>query len=154
MSAEFPELERGQAAAATKRKHIPTWLYKQAHRLTDEMTEIRTEIENIGTFNAGKQKEKVLKLLMDWYPQINAFESKLKPYDAQLKILRENESAFRFETEQAQWALQKERQEGQSLIYELREYQDFISSIPSELLEELKQRYEMSQQQQNQNFEL
>ena len=41
MSAEFPELERGQAAAATKRKHIPTWLYKQAHRLTDEMTEIR-----------------------------------------------------------------------------------------------------------------
>ena len=154
MSAEFPELERGQAAAATKRKHIPTWLYKQAHRLTDEMTEIRTEIENIGTFNAGKQKEKVLKLLMDWYPQINAFESKLKPYDAQLKILKENESAFRFETERAQWALQKERQEGQSLIYELREYQDFISSIPPELFEELKQRYEMGQQQQKQSFVL
>ena len=154
MAAEFPELERGQAAAATKRKHIPTWLYKQAHRLTDEMTAVRTEIENIGTFNAGKQKEKVLKLLMDWYPRINAFESKLKPYDDQLKILRENESVYRLETERAQWALQKERQDGQSLIYELREYQDFISSIPPELLEELKQRYEMSQQQQNQNFEL
>ncbi len=124
------------------------------HRLTDEMTEIHNEIENIGTFNAGKQKEKVLKLLMDWYPRINAFESKLKPYDDQLKILRENESAFRYETEQAQWALQKERQEGQSLIYELREYQDFISSIPPELFEELKQRYEMGQQQQEQSFEL
>jgi Plasmid recombination enzyme. len=147
MSAEFPELERGQAAAATKRKHIPTWLYKQAHRLTDEMTEIRTEIENIGTFNAGKQKEKVLKLLMDWYPRINAFESKLKPYDEQLKILRENQSVYRSETERAQWALQKERQEGQSLIYELQEYQDFISSIPPELLDELKSRYVQQGQQ-------
>lgn len=150
MSAEFPALERGQAAAATKRKHIPTWLYKQAHRLTDEMTEIHNEIENIGTFNAGKQKEKVLKLLMDWYPRINAFESKLKPYDDQLKILRENESAFRYETEQAQWALQKERQEGQSLIYELREYQDFINSIPESLREELIARYEHEQQTQEQ----
>jgi uncharacterized protein YeaC (DUF1315 family) len=118
------------------------------------MTEIRNEIEDIGTFNASKQKEKVLKLLMDWYPRINAFESKLKPYDDQLKILRENESAFRYETERAQWSLQKERQEGQSLIYELREYQDFISSIPPELFEELKQRHEMSQQQQKQDFEL
>ena len=32
MAAEFPELERGEAAAVTKRKHVPTWLYKQAHR--------------------------------------------------------------------------------------------------------------------------
>lgn len=154
MAEQFPELERGQSAASTKRKHIPTWLYKQAHRLTQQMTELQDEIQNIGTFNAGKQKEKVLKLLMDWYPQINAFESKLKPYDDQLNILRENESAFRFETERAQWALQKERQEGQSLIYELREYQDFINSIPPELFKELKQRYEPSQQQQKQNFEL
>lgn len=61
---------------------------------------------------------------------------------------------YRLETERAQWALQKEQQEGQSLIYELREYQDFISSIPPELFEELKQRYEMGQQQQKQSFEL
>lgn len=151
MAERFPELERGQSAASTKRKHIPTWLYKQAHRLTDEMTEIRTEIENIGTFNAGKQKEKVLKLLMDWYPRINAFESKLKPYDDQLKTLRENESAFRYETERAQWALQKERQEGQSLIYELREYQEFIQSIPESLWEDLIARYEHKQQNQEQS---
>ena len=34
---EFPQLERGQSAAVTKRKHVPTWLYKQAHQLTGEM---------------------------------------------------------------------------------------------------------------------
>jgi len=40
MAQEFPQLERGQVAAVTKRKHIPTRLYKQAHRLTDEMKQI------------------------------------------------------------------------------------------------------------------
>ena len=37
MAEEFPQLERGQSAAVTKRKHVPTWLYKQAHQLTGEM---------------------------------------------------------------------------------------------------------------------
>ena len=57
MAAQFPGLDRGQAAAVTKRKHIPTWLYKQAHRLTKEMTRIQKDIEKIGTFNANKQKK-------------------------------------------------------------------------------------------------
>ena len=58
MAAEFPDLERGQSAAVTRRKHIPTWLYKQSHRLTDEMKQIRTELEQIGTLNAKRQREK------------------------------------------------------------------------------------------------
>ncbi len=98
MTAEFPGLERGQAAAVTKRRHIPTWLYKQSHRLTEEMTRIRKDIENIGTFNANKQREKALRRL-----------------------------------------------ENQSLPDELQEYRDFIDSIPQEILEELKTRYEMSE---------
>lgn len=80
MSEEFPELDRGQAAAVTRRKHVPAWMYKQAHRLTDGMEQIHSEINSIGTLNAGKQREKVLKLLSKWYLQVNAFEAKLKPY--------------------------------------------------------------------------
>lgn len=56
--------------------------------------------------NAGKQREKILKLLMDWYPQVNAFEAKL------------------------------------------REYQDFIESIPEDVFEELKQRYTLKHEHQ------
>ena len=145
MAAEFPELERGQSAAVTKRKHIPTWIYKQAHRLTEEMTTIRGEIETIGVLNAGKQKEKILELLTDWYPRINAFEAKLKPYEEQFKILKGNEVVLRDQAEAAQWALQREQQTGRSLLHELREYQDFIETIPPETLEELKRRYELGQ---------
>lgn len=141
MAEEFPQLERGQSAAVTKRKHVPTWLYKQAHQLTGEMKQIRKEIKNIGTLNAGKQREKLLKLLMDWYPQVNAFEAKLRPYDTQLKIMKQNETVLRQNEQRAQWLQQQERQEKESLLYELREYQDFIESIPEEVFEELQQKY-------------
>lgn len=149
MAEEFPQLERGQSAAVTRRKHVPTWLYKQAHQLTDEMKQIRKEIKNIGTLNAGKQREKILKLLMDWYPQVNAFEAKLRPYDAQLKIMEQNETVLRQNEQRAQWLQQQERQEKESLLYELREYQDFIDSIPEDVLDELKRRYALGQEQQS-----
>lgn len=151
MAEEFPQLERGQSAAVTKRKHVPTWLYKQAHQLTGEMKQIRKEIKSIGTLNAGKQREKILKLLMDWYPQVNAFEAKLRPYDAQLKIMEQNETILRQNEQRAQWLQQQERQEKESLLYELREYQDFIESIPEDVFEELKRKYELGQIQ-NQDF--
>ena len=104
MAAEFPDLERGQSAAVTRRKHIPTWLYKQSHRLTNEMMQIRTELEQTNPLNAKRQREKILKLLEQWYPQVNAFEAKLKPYDDQIKILRQNEQIYRLETEEAKRA--------------------------------------------------
>ncbi len=154
MAAQFPGLERGQAAAVTKRKHIPTWLYKQSHRLTEEMTRIRKDIENIGTFNANKQREKVLRRLEKWYPQVNAFEAKLRPYDEQLKLLRQNETILRHNETQAQWALHDQRLQNQSLAYELQEYRDFIDAIPQKILEELKARYEMSEQLQQQQQEM
>ena len=53
------------------------------------MVEIRAELEQTGTLNAKKQREKILKLLDKWYPQINAFEAKLKPYDEQLQRMRD-----------------------------------------------------------------
>lgn len=146
MAAEFPELERGEAAAVTKRKHVPTWLYKQAHRLTGEMAEIRAELEKIGPFNAGRQREKILELLGQWYPRVNAFEAKLKPYDQQIRQIEAEKSALTRQTETAVYALDRKRREEEELIYELREVQDFLDSIPPEVLEELKANYQAQQQ--------
>lgn len=84
---------------------------------------------------------------MNWYPQVNAFEVQLRPYDEQLKIMEQNEQILRRNEEQAQWLRQQERQENESLLYELRKCQDFIDSIPEDLFEELKRHYELSQEQ-------
>lgn len=148
MAQEFPQLERGQAAAVTKRKHVPTWLYKQAHRLSDEMVQIQKELKNIGALNAGKQREKILALLTKWYPEVNAFEAKLKPYDDRIKALEQRTRKLHGDAERAQWRTEQEHQENLSLIHELREYQDFIDSIPEDVLEELKRMHEMGHGQQ------
>lgn len=148
MAQEFPHLERGQAAAVTKRKHVPTWLYKQAHRLSGEMVQIQKELKNTGALNAGKQREKILALLEKWYPEVNAFEAKLKPYDERIRALEQRARELHSDAERAQWRTEQEHQEKLSLIYELREYQSFIDSIPEDVLEELRRKYEMGQTQQ------
>ena len=50
------------------------------------------------------------------------------------------------ETETAVYALNRKRREEEDLIYELREVQDFLDSIPPEVLEELKASYQAQQQ--------
>ena len=61
--------------------------------------------------------------------------------------MEQNEQILRRNEEQAQWLRQQERQENESLLYELRKCQDFIDSIPEDLFEELKRHYELSQEQ-------
>lgn len=107
MAQEFTELERGESAAVTKRKHVPTWLYKQANRLTEQMEQMKMEIQCIGTFNAQKKKESLLDMFCKWYPRINAFENQLKPYATELEILHHNENVLRSNKEQAEWVAQK-----------------------------------------------
>ncbi len=110
------------------------------------MAEIRAELEKIRPFNAGRQREKILELLGRWYPRVNAFEAKLKPYDQQIRQIEAEKAALTRETETAVYALDRKRREEEELIYELREVQDFLDSIPPEVLEELKASYQEQQQ--------
>lgn len=57
MSQTFPELQRGEPAAETKRKHMPTRIYKQAVQLDQEMALIKSELEHISPLNAQKKKK-------------------------------------------------------------------------------------------------
>jgi len=155
MAAEFPLLKRGESAAAvTKRKHVPTWLFKQANHLTQEMSAIQNEIENIGAFNSGKQKEKILKILLEWFPQVNAFESKLKPYEQQIKILEDNQRAIENQSRSKDAQVYHAELATQDLSYQLQEYQKFVDSIPEKLRGELLLKYQAMQEQQEQNYTL
>ena len=77
MSERWPELERGISSMITKRKHIPVWLFKQAQRLDKQFGEISTALDNINAFNAGKKRDKALKLLSDWIPEAERFTAQL-----------------------------------------------------------------------------
>ena len=47
----------------TKRKHVPTWLYKLGGRLDKQYGEIVSALSDINAFNAGKKRDKALELV-------------------------------------------------------------------------------------------
>lgn len=58
MSARWPELERGESSMITRRKHIPTWLFKLGGRLDKQHDEIVKALSDINAFNAGKKRDR------------------------------------------------------------------------------------------------
>ena len=75
-----------------------------------------------------------------------AEESTTTDYDQQIRQMEAEKAALTRETETAVYALDRKRREEEELIYELREVQDFLDSIPPEVLEELKANYQAQQQ--------
>lgn len=68
MKKAFPVLKRGESSLVTKRKHIPTWLFKQSVSLVKQQKAIEQAISEITMMNAGKKKEEAI-----------AFEQVLSP---------------------------------------------------------------------------
>ena len=56
MVEKYPDLERGESASKTGRKHIPTRLFKQAVSLSKQARAIEATLDGITPFNAGKRK--------------------------------------------------------------------------------------------------
>jgi len=44
----FPNIERGESASVTGRRHIPTRIFKQAVRLTRQAAQIQTVLDGMG----------------------------------------------------------------------------------------------------------
>ncbi len=78
MVEKYPNLERGESAGKTGRKHIPTRLFKQAVNLSKQARAIEATLDGITPFNAGKKKEEALSLLKKWFPQMENFSGQLK----------------------------------------------------------------------------
>src|SRR5699024_5702926 len=73
MVEKYPDLERGESASKTGRKHIPTRLFKQAVSLSRQARAIEAALDGINPLNAGKKKEEALSMLKKWFPQMENF---------------------------------------------------------------------------------
>ena len=78
MVEKYPDLERGESASKTGRKHIPTRLFKQAVSLSKQARAIEAALDGINPLNAGKKKEEALSMLKKWFPQMENFSGQLK----------------------------------------------------------------------------
>ena len=89
MVEKYPDLERGESASRTGRKHIPTRLFKQAVSLSRQARAIEATLDGINPLNAGKKKEEALSLLKKWFPQMENFSGQLKKYKVTINDLLE-----------------------------------------------------------------
>lgn len=80
MVSDYPELERGESASNTCRKHIPPQVFKQMVRLTKQSQRIEAALDSTNMFNAKSKAEEVKKLLARYIPAVEEMATQLKRY--------------------------------------------------------------------------
>ena len=143
MVEKYPNLERGESASKTGRKHIPTRIFKQAVSLSKQARAIEAALDGINPLNAGKKKEEALALLKKWFPQMENFSGQLKKYKVTINDLLEENQQLEARAKASEKDKMKGTMERAKLESELHNIQRLVDRIPPEVLAELKrqQRY-------------
>ena len=138
MVEKYPDLERGESASKTGRKHIPTRLFKQAVSLSKQARAIEAALDGINPLNAGKKKEEALSMLKKWFPQMENFSGQLKKYKVKINdLLAENEK-LEARAKASEKGKMKDTMERAKLKSELDNLQRLVDRIPPDILAELK----------------
>lgn len=145
MSSRWNELERGQSSMETKRKHIPTWLFKSATRLDKQYGEIVSALSEINAFNAGKKRDKALELLSSWLPEVEKFSKEIQKQQSYIDSLKEKigqESDYAGRMRDEKYAEELKVQKANQRIFELQktnqQMERLLKKVPSEVLAELQ----------------
>ena len=139
MVEKYPDLERGESASKTGRKHIPTRLFKQAVNLSKEARQIEKVLDEIGIFNSSKKKAEALALLKKWFPQMENFSGQLKKYEVTIEDLLAENTRLEERAKASEKGKMSNTLERAKLESELNELQRVIDRIPPDVLAQLKQ---------------
>ena len=140
MSARWNQLERGQSSMETKRKHIPTWLYKLGGRLDKQYEEIVSALSDINVFNAGKKRDKALEMIAAWLPDVEKFSKEIGKQQAYIDSLKEKigqESDYAGRMRDEKYEQELKVQKANQRIFELQKTNGqmgrLLRGIPSEV---------------------
>lgn len=149
MVEKYPDLERGESASVTGRKHIPPRLFKQAVSLSKQAKAIETVLSSINPLNAGKKKDEALEMLKKWFPQMENFTGQLKKYKVTIEDLLEENENLEARAKASETGKMKDTLERAKLKSELENMQQLINNLPPDLKAEL----ELSKKSQKRGFE-
>lgn len=145
MSAKWNELQRGESSMITKRKHIPTWLFKLGGRLDKQHDEIIKALSDINAFNAGKKRDKALALLSAWLPDMEKFSREIKKQSDYINSLKQQvgqAEKYADHLRDRRYAEELKVQEANQRIFELQrtnqQLERLLKKIPPEVLEEIQ----------------
>ncbi len=137
MSRVFPVLQRGESALVTKRKHIPTWLFKQSVDLSRQLGKMEKALSEINVWNAGKKKEEITAMMGPFFSRLEKHLGQMKKYQTTIDYLTQENKGLR-EKVRDETSIQK-RMEVLTLKKENERLRRFVQNIPPEIRQALKQ---------------
>lgn len=137
MKKAFPVLKRGESALVTKRKHIPTWLFKQSVDLTKQAVAVQKVLAEITPLNAGKKRDEAAVLLKRFFPRLESHLGQMKKYQATIDYLMQENEGLKEKVKDGSSI--KKQLEAARLKQENEQLRRFVESIPQELLHDLRQ---------------
>jgi len=149
MVKKYPDLERGESSRKTKRRHIPTRIFKQAVKLTRQAKQIRAEIESINPINTGKKRETILALLQKFFPSMENFETDVKKYKDTIDLLERQNAGLNTKVKEADNGKFARNMENYKLQSQLIELQKFVAIIPPDYRQQLEAEQRQRQPQQH-----
>lgn len=152
MAEKFPDLTRGVSKKITKRKHIPTHIYKQADELYSHYEEIVNAVNDIGLVGNAKKKEEAIALLSRYAPEMASIKQQIAPNVEYIKELEDkiddkNEvidrknriiSSKDDEIETKDIKLNQYERTLQAWAKDLKRLQEIINKIPPDVLKQMK----------------
>jgi len=94
MVKKFPNIERGESASETGRKHIPTRLFKQAVSLNRQATIISEKLKEINPINANKKADEITALMAKFFPNFERFETQIRKHKRYLSELEKKNAVL------------------------------------------------------------
>ena len=147
MSLHFPELKRGIPKRITHRKHLPTYLFKNADKLMEHFDEISKAINDINMLKAKEKKAQAIELISRYAPEMAKMKEQLKSVNGYVDRLHrdigEQKDVSRYwkgKTEELKEAVKERDGKIDELRAKQEKLQKQIELLPPGLLEELEAR--------------
>ena len=143
MVKKFPDLERGESASKTGRRHIPTRVFKQAANLSKQAKDINALLADINPLNAGKRKEEIRIKLNKFFPSMEKLEPLLKKYGREIALLEKENTGLEKKLDAAKPSVKDQLDAGRQQ-QEIQFLRQFYDNVP----EEYKAAYRATRQKQ------
>ena len=136
MHEKFPELDRGISAIETMRKHVPTWVLKQAPQMDKLFTKINKAVEDINLLNMKAQKESVKKMLARMLPKAKKFSAEVDKIDNYLKSCEQKIETLEQQIEDVQRRNSELNTRMLHIVNDNQYYKSILNRIPPEVIDE------------------
>jgi len=138
MVKKFPNIERGESASETGRRHIPTRLFKQAVHLTRQAAQIQAALDGINPLNAGKKADEALALLNKFFPNMERFESQVRKYKREIDYLEKENAVLSKKAEAGEKVSINRQLEQNKLRSDYDNLLRFVDSLPDEIKQQAR----------------